>query len=65
MTAGSPLTKTKSILKSVYYPIAALIISLLFGSVIILLTAKSSPLEAYQAMFKGAFGTNAHGTKRL
>jgi simple sugar transport system permease protein len=57
MTAGSLLAKVKSALKSVYYPMAALLLSLLIGSVIILLTSKSSPLEAYRAMFTGAFGT--------
>ena len=57
MTAESLQKKAKSALKSAYYPLAALLISLLFGSIIILLTAKTSPLEAYQAMLKGAFGT--------
>ncbi len=57
MTANSFVGKLKSSLKSVYYPVAALVISLLIGSVVILLTSKSSPMEAYQAMLKGAFGT--------
>ena len=57
MAASSLLGKLKSGLKSVYYPIAALVISLLIGSVVILLTSTSSPVEAYQAMLKGAFGT--------
>jgi len=57
MTASSLLGKLRSGLKSVYYPVAALVISLLIGSVVILLTSASSPIEAYQAMFKGAFGT--------
>jgi ABC-type uncharacterized transport system permease subunit len=54
----SVLGKLKSGLKSIYYPVAALVISLLIGSVVILLTSSSSPMEAYRAMLKGAFGTS-------
>lgn len=57
MTDGSVRHKAKTAFQNLYYPIAALLISLLLGSIVILLTAKSSPWEAYRAMFKGAFGT--------
>ncbi|MEA5014896.1 MAG: ABC transporter permease [Candidatus Limiplasma sp.] len=57
MTTSVP-GKLKNGLKSIYYPVAALVISLLIGSVVILLTSTSSPAEAYQAMLKSAFGTS-------
>lgn len=57
MAAGSVSKKLLSFLKTMYFPVVALAASLLIGSVVIAFTAKSSPLEAYQAMFKGAFGS--------
>lgn len=57
MAAGSVSKKLLSFLKIIYFPVVALAASLLIGSVVIAFTAKSSPLEAYQAMFKGAFGS--------
>ncbi len=47
------------ILEALYYPIMALLASFLIGSVIILLTSSTSPLDAYGFMFKGAFGSVA------
>ncbi|HWR24172.1 MAG TPA: ABC transporter permease [Feifaniaceae bacterium] len=46
-----------SSLKTLYFPVIALVASLLIGSLVILFTSETPPLEAYAAMFKGAFGT--------
>jgi|LSQX01.2.fsa_nt_gb ABC-type uncharacterized transport system permease subunit len=46
-------------LKSVYFPFVAIVVSLLFGSVVILATSSTSPLTAYGHMLKGAFGSIA------
>lgn len=49
--------KLAAIVKAVYFPLAALLASMLIGSVVILATAKTSPLQAYQFMLSGAFGS--------
>ena len=46
-----------SFLKTLYFPVIALIASLLIGSIVIIFTSNSTPMEAYAAMLKGAFGT--------
>ena len=46
-----------SFLKVLYFPVVALVASLLIGSLVIVFTSKSTPMEAYAAMLKGAFGT--------
>jgi len=45
------------ILKSIYFPFVAIVVSLLIGSVVILATSPTSPLTAYGYMLKGAFGS--------
>ncbi len=42
--------------KTVYFPVVAILVSLLIGSVVILATSQTSPLVAYESLFKGAFG---------
>ncbi|MDD3612037.1 MAG: ABC transporter permease [Eubacteriales bacterium] len=59
MEGTSIRQKLGAILEALYYPIMALLASFLIGSVIILLTSSTSPLEAYGYMFKGAFGSTA------
>lgn len=49
--------RAQVILRALYYPIMAIIASLLVGSVLILLTSNTNPLTAYGYMFTGAFGT--------
>lgn len=48
-----------SLLKKIYFPVIALLAAMLVGSVVILLTSKSSPIEAYRVMLGGAFGSFA------
>lgn len=57
MASDGIAKKLISLLKNLYFPVAALAVSLLIGSVVILFTASSSPLTAYGAMLKGAFGS--------
>lgn len=57
MASNGIVKKLISFLKTLYFPVLALAVSLLIGSVVIVLTASSGPLEAYKAMFKGAFGS--------
>ncbi|MDD2426625.1 MAG: ABC transporter permease [Eubacteriales bacterium] len=59
MEGTSIRQKIGVILEALYYPIMALLASFLIGSVVILLTSSTSPLEAYGYMFKGAFGSTA------
>lgn len=47
------------ILEALYYPIMALLASFLIGSIVILLTSSTNPIDAYAFMFKGAFGSIA------
>lgn len=49
--------KTLNGVKTIYFPIVAIIVSLLIGSIVILATSKTSPLVAYQSLFNGAFGS--------
>lgn len=44
------------LLKSLYFPIISLLASMLIGSIVISLTSKSNPVEAYKIMINGAFG---------
>lgn len=46
-----------SMVKAAYFPVVALLASMLIGSVVIIATAKTGPLEAYQYMLNGAFGS--------
>ena len=59
MEGTSIRQKLGAILEALYYPIMALLASFLIGSVIILLTSSTGPLEAYGHMFRGAFGSAA------
>lgn len=49
--------KISVVLKAIYFPAMAILVSLLLGSIVIALTSSASPLTAYSAMFKGAFGS--------
>lgn len=49
--------RTQVILRALYYPIMAIVASLLVGSVLILATSNTNPFTAYGYMFSGAFGT--------
>ncbi len=56
MATSSLAKRLLSFLKDLYFPVIALITSLLIGSIVIIFTSNSTPMEAYAAMLKGAFG---------
>lgn len=47
----------KSALKTIYFPVAAIVASFIIGAIVILLTSPVNPLVAYSNMLKGAFGS--------
>ncbi len=49
--------RAQAILQSLYYPLMAIIASLLVGSLVILLTSNTNPFVAYGHMISGGFGT--------
>lgn len=49
--------RLQALVRTLYYPIMAIIASLLVGSIVILFTSKSNPFVAYGHMFQGGFGT--------
>ncbi|NLC39966.1 MAG: ABC transporter permease [Clostridiaceae bacterium] len=59
MEGTSIRQKIGVILEALYYPIMALLASFLIGSLVILLTSSTNPLQAYSFMLKGAFGSVA------
>jgi simple sugar transport system permease protein len=49
--------RLQNLLQALYYPLMAIIASLLIGSIVILLTSKTNPFVAYGYMLSGGFGT--------
>jgi simple sugar transport system permease protein len=49
--------RAQAVLQSLYYPLMAIIASLLVGSLVILLTSNTNPFVAYGHMLSGGFGT--------
>lgn len=48
--------KTVDVAQNLYFPVVAIIVSLLIGSIVIMATSDTNPLVAYESLFKGAFG---------
>lgn len=49
--------RAQTILQALYYPVMAIVASLLVGSIVILLTSDTNPFAAYGYMLSGGFGT--------
>jgi ABC-type uncharacterized transport system permease subunit len=68
MTAESSTQSTKSWITKVWHgirvPLAAILLALLIGSIILMLTG-ASPIRAYVALFKGAFGNAKYFQRTL
>lgn len=49
-------TKVTNFVRNLYFPIVAIVASLLLGSLVIIATSTTSPIDAYRSLFVGAFG---------
>lgn len=49
--------KLVDFVKNLYFPIVAIVVSLLIGSVVIIATSTTNPLDAYKQLYMGAFGS--------
>ena len=68
MTADTSTVRPNTLIKKIWFgiriPLAAIILALLIGAIILLATGVS-PLKAYTALFKGAFGSATYFKRTL